>query len=97
MNEELKKWLKQNPPRVDLTELEKNFDFDPNNSEKYLVYFDEVDGVHNIYRVRPYTPEDRNSLSWDKKYEYDSSYDDLCHVYKDFGFNILGYSVGELN
>ena len=97
MNRDVEKWLEQNPPRVELTELEKNFDFDPNNSEKYLVYFDEVDGVHNIYRIRPYTPEERNSLSWDKKYEHDSSYDDLCYVYNEFGFNVLGYSVGELN
>ena len=36
MNKNVEAWLKENPPRVELTELEKNFKFDKNDVANML-------------------------------------------------------------
>ena len=95
MNEGLKKWLEQNPPKVELTELEKNFKFDKNDVSKYVAYFDNVDG-NRVYRVREYLPGERENLPNYVKNELDDYCMALCLDFDTFGFNILGYSFYDL-
>lgn len=96
MNENVEQWLENNPPRVELTELEKNFKFDKNDVSKYVAYFDIVDGV-NVYRVREYLPGERENLPNYIKDELDDYCMALCLKFDTFGFNILGYSVRDLD
>ena len=95
MNRNVEEWLEQNPSRIELTELEKNFKFDRNDASKYVTYFNEV-GRHNIYRVREYLPGEREGLPDYLKDELDGYYVLLCRNYSKFGFNILGYSIYDL-
>ena len=95
MNKNIEAWLKENPPRVELTEIEKNFKFDKNDVSKYVAYFDRVDGV-NVYRVREYLPGERENLPNYIKDELDDYCMALCLNYDTFGFNVLGYSFYDL-
>ena len=96
MKKELEKWLEQNPPRVELTELEKNCQFNRSDASKYVVYFDNIDG-DLVYRLREYLPGERDGLPDYVKNELDGYYVLLCRNHLKFGFNILGYSVRDLD
>ena len=96
MNKNVEQWLEQNPPRVELTELEKNCQFNRNDASKYVVYFDDIDG-NRVYRVREYLPGEREGLPDYLRDELDGYYVLLCRNYSKFGFNILGYSVRDLD
>ena len=62
MNEELKKWLEQNPPRVELTELEKTITIKDLVQQKYFVYFDDR-SFDQIYRLKIFELSDANRCS----------------------------------
>ena len=96
MNRNIEKWLENNPPRIELTELEKNFEFDRSFANKYVAYFDNFNG-DDIYRVREYLPGEREGLPEYLRDELDGYYVILCRNYSKFGFNILGYSVRDLD
>lgn len=95
MSDKMKKWLSENPPKAELTELEKSFDFDIENAKKYRVYFEEADGSR-MYRVREYLPNERKGLSFTERYELDSFYRALCETYALYGFNVIGYLFTDL-
>ena len=96
MDNNLKKWLEENPPKIELTELEKNFKFDEKDKKKYVHYL-ERDGDDYIFRVRKYEFLERIIYSKIMKWEEESAYRSLCAKQKLYGFNILGYSIAELN
>lgn len=95
MSDMIKKWLSENPPKAELTELEKSFDFDIEKAKKYKVYFEEADGSR-MYRVREYLPKERKGLSLTERYELDSFYRALCETYALYGFNVIGYPFTDL-
>ena len=96
MNRNVEEWLENNQPRIELTELEKNFEFDRSFANKYVVYFDNFNG-DDVYRVREYLPGEREGLPDYLRDELDGYYVLLCRNYSKFGFNILGYSVRDLD
>ena len=91
-------WVNQNEKRVKLTELEKSLNPDDWFDEKYLFWidFDDIDSV-NVVRVCIPADEEwenvgdmykRSSLSYKKRYYW---------FYENFGLNMLGYSMNDLN
>lgn len=93
MNEELKKWLKQNPPRVDLTELEKNLMIEDVDYKIHDLYFDDV-GVDSICRLRVLEDDDR--FLYDVDNGIKNGIDHFVLLWKSLGFCPLGYGVHEI-
>jgi hypothetical protein len=92
MNEELKKWLEQNPPRVELTELEKTITIKDLVQQKYFVYFDDR-SFDQIYRLKIFELSDANRCSERARIGTIKYFIDL---WKSLDFCPLGYGVGEL-
>lgn len=95
MKEELEKWLKNNPPRVELTELEKSLipkDFD---EKKHVIYTDLVNGV-DIYRLRLAMNGEMESWPWLLINMNEGSISFLKRMGECFGINFLGYSRDDI-
>ena len=96
MHKDLEKWLKENPPRVKLTELEKNIDFENFDLERYVYYIDELDDGSKIIRFREFGKGEKET--WPLHYimvnkgnlKYCLSY---CNS---LGINPFGYSLRDL-
>ena len=94
MNEELKKWLKQNPPRVNLTELEKNLMIEDVDYLQHEMYFDEI-GTDRIYRLKVANNDDR--FKYHSKEGIKHGVENFLLLWKSLDFCPLGYGEVELN
>ena len=92
---DLIRYLENHPPRVRLSKLERNFEFNEKEVDKYIYYFQKVNDQF-IGRIRKSTFKERHFLSKQKRSENASNYRALCFKYELYGFNVLGYSLDDL-
>ena len=96
MHKDLEKWLKENPPRVKLTELEKNIDFENFDLERYVYYIDELDDGSKIIRFREFGKGEKDTWSWSLQNGNEGALFYLKMMHNSLGFNPIGYSRKEL-
>ena len=96
MKKELEKWLENNPPRVELTELEKTIKLEDLRPDMYSVYLDEKNDMA-IYRLRKVNAMERVGWSILGKKSNDASLDYLTKLWKSLGFFFFFYDFTELH
>ena len=96
MNEALKKWLKHNPPKVELTEFEKNIRLEDIDPKKHSVYLEEIDDMA-IYRLRQVSALERMKWTVLGTRANDGSIDYFVSLWKSLGFCPLGYDFTDLH
>lgn len=95
MNRNIEKWLENNPPRVELTELEKSLDPKDFDEKKHVIYTDLVSGV-DIYRLRLAMSGETESWPWFLTNMNEGSISFLKEMDERFGINFLGYSYDDI-
>ena len=95
MKKELEKWLENNPPRVDLTELEKTLNPKDFDAKKYVVYTDLVNGVE-VYRLCLANGNEMESWPWIFMNTNEGTISFLKQMSERFGINFLGYSYNDI-
>ena len=95
MNRNIEKWLENNPPRVELTELEKSLDPKDLDEKKHVIYTDLVNGV-DIYRLRLAMSGEMESWPWIFTNMNEGSISLLKEMDERFGINFLGYSYDDI-
>lgn len=94
MNKELEKWLKNNPPRVELTDFEKNLVLEDVDYLQHEMYFDEI-GTDRIYRFKVANNDDR--FKYHSKEGIKHGVENFLLLWKSLDFCPLGYGQVELN
>lgn len=95
MNKNVEKWLENNPPRVELTELEKSLDLKDFDEKKHVIYTDLVNGV-DIYRLRLAMSGEIESWPWLLMNMNEGAVSFLKEMGERFGINFLGYSYDDI-
>ena len=96
MKKELEKWLENNSPRVELTEVEKNLKREDFRKNSYCVYIETVNSV-SIYRVEKI--DQKKYEHWPFMYkELNNSYlVQFFNYWDSLGFCPVGYGFDEIN
>lgn len=95
MNKNVEKWLEQNPPRVELTELEKVLNPKDFDAKKHVIYTDLANGV-GVYRLRLAMSGEMESWPWIFMNMNEGSISLLKEMECRFGINFLGYSYDDI-
>ena len=95
MNKNVEKWLENNPPRVELTELEKVLNPKYFDAKKHVIYTDLANGF-GVYRLRLAMSGEMESWPWIFMNMNEGSISLLKEMECRFGINFLGYSYDDI-